>query len=123
MLKRLSFVLLITATLALTSCATGYVKPNFLSNLGYQETKVSENVYLVEFLGNSATPLETTYQYALRHAAELAKSNGYGHFNVLLKDSFYVPGDMAEPKTVIKVQFVSSGTYDVKSILAKKVRQ
>ncbi len=123
MQKYFAYVCLLAAALTLTGCATGYVHPNFLSNLGYQDTKVGTNLYLVEFKGNSATPLSTTYDYALRHAAELAISNGYNHFDVLLKDSFYIPGDMAEPKTVIKVQLNASGSFNAKTILAKKVRQ
>lgn len=123
MLKKFSYALLIAAALTLTSCATGYVSPNLLSNLGYQETKLGNNLYLVEFLGNNATPLQTTYDYALRRGAQLAVDNGYAHFNVLLKDSFYIPGDLPEPKTVIKVQFSPSGSFDARRILAKKVRQ
>lgn len=114
--------------MTLTGCATGYFKKNFLGNYGYQETRVSDNTYIVKYRANDMTTPVQTYQYALRRSAELTLSNGYSHFNVINKNAIDIRGTRItegsyeptlEREVVLKIQFTNATNgQDAKKILS-----
>jgi hypothetical protein len=63
------------------ACTTPYQKLG--KRGGYSEQRISENVYLVSFQGNTRTKDEVVYKNFLRRCAELTLEKGYQYFNIL----------------------------------------
>lgn len=132
---KISTIIVLSALLPcvmLTSCATGYGKSGLFTN-GYDEKQLSADAYRVEFKGNEATSLQSTYEYAMRRSAELTLAKGYEYFvvtdkkTVMINSSFdtaYGMRTMILPDSILKIKFVKSKTanaYDAKKILARQV--
>lgn len=49
---------------------------------GYNELKLSNDTYAVEYASDSSTNHSTNFNYALRRAAEITKKNGFKYFIV-----------------------------------------
>lgn len=103
-MKRL-FGLIITSLL-LGACATVY-KPAELNGSGYRDTKMSDNTYMVRFLGNQRSSKEQVYQYALRRSAELCKEKGFPYFKIIKTSSF-----IREDSRDVKKELNPMGQYN-----------
>jgi hypothetical protein len=90
----------------LTGCV-GVYKQAELNGVGYRDTKMTDNTYLVRFLGNQRTTQDQTYQYALRRSAELSKQQGYPYFKILKTSSF-----MREDSRDVKKDVNPMGQYN-----------
>ena len=60
----------------------GYQKRDY-SGYGYQDTKIQEDIYRVDFLGHEGTDPSTLKDYTLLRCAELSLQNGYKYFTIL----------------------------------------
>lgn len=67
------------------ACATPYQPKGFAG--GYTDTRLTEDIYLVEFRGNGYTPRQQVEIYLLYRCAEITQEAGYTHFVVLDDDS------------------------------------
>ena len=75
------FVAVIFA-LILTGCAaTEFQKQD--GSGGYSETQLSENIFQVNFTGNSATSHERASDFALLRAADLTLEKGFKYFRIV----------------------------------------
>ena len=130
-LRILPFLLLLAAIcLSATGCVSPTPTPYQAINngQGYQEDKVGQDQYLVEFRGNNLTTLAVTKNYMLYRCAELALEKECAYFVVLgMSEAPYppaakqpLPGYLAQVK-VFKVRPTSSegGVYDAKELIAK----
>lgn len=72
----------IALSLFLAGCATEYQKKGFFGD-GYQEMKLSDNSYLIEYQSNEFTSASMNLTHALHRAAELSKERGYKYFEIL----------------------------------------
>ena len=72
---------IVLALLFLTACASSY-KPHGFGG-GYSSTKLDENVFQVNFQGNTVTSIERAKDFTMLRSAELALQNGFSHFIVL----------------------------------------
>ncbi len=59
-------------------CATPYQKRGFLG--GYDDFRITQDVFEVSFTGNGHTPREKVSRYVLRRASEVALTHGFTHF-------------------------------------------
>lgn len=84
-MKRLLGLMIIS--LWLVACTTVY-KPAELNGPGYRDTKMSDNTYMVQFLGAKHSRKEQVYQYALRRSAELSQEKGFPYFKIIKTSSF-----------------------------------
>lgn len=94
---RMLFLLLI---LVHAGCVTQY-QPYGVTG-GYEDKKIGDNKYMVEFQGNGYTSHSTVLSYAKRRALELCQQNGYENYQVLenlstssggtLPDNYYCNG-------------------------------
>jgi hypothetical protein len=75
--------LVAVAALALAACATPYQKMGFRG--GYEDTRVDETTFIVEFSGNAFVSRGTVDTYIHYRCAELTLEAGYDYF-VVLKD-------------------------------------
>jgi hypothetical protein len=67
------------------ACTTPYQPKGFAG--GYTDTRLTEEIYLVEFRGNGYTPRQQVEIYLLYRCAELTREAGYTHFVILDDDS------------------------------------
>lgn len=65
---------LIISTFLLAGCATPYQPLG--ARGGYEETKITDDIYIVSFHGNAYTRPQQAMTYCLYRAAELTKKNG-----------------------------------------------
>ncbi len=130
-LRILPFLLLFAAIcLSATGCATTGPTPyqSIKNGEGYQENKVGEDQYLVEFRGNNKTTTAVTKNYMLYRCAELALEKEYAYFVVLgISEAPYppaaeqpLPGYLAQVKVFKDGPASSEGeVYDAKKLIAK----
>ncbi len=59
-------------------CATPYQKLS--GKFGYDDFRITEDVFEVSFSGNAKTPASTVSRYVFRRAAEVTLQNGFTHF-------------------------------------------
>lgn len=74
----------------LAACASSqslYVPASDEGDVGYTESRLSEDRYRVVFTGGSGTSLETVQDYALLRAAELTIAQNYDWFEVAQRTS------------------------------------
>jgi len=78
--------LLAASLLLLGACATaegvGYQAAS-PKGYGYSDTRIEGDRYRVSFRGDGATPRDAVEAFALRRAADLARSGGYDWFRVV----------------------------------------
>lgn len=74
---------LVLAISCIAGCATPYQPFELFGRGGYQERKISEDVYQVTYYGNHVTSMETLNALLLYRSAELTLNNGYDYFEVL----------------------------------------
>lgn len=75
---------------ALAGCAsqqTPYQPAQKQSGFGYTETAIASDRYRISFKGNASTPAETTRNYALLRAGELALQHGADWFQIVDKNT------------------------------------
>ncbi len=86
-LKMKAAIISITFALSLLAlgCATPYQSRSFGG--GYSDTQLSPDVFRVFFRGNAYTSMERSQDFALLHAAELAKAHGFAYFAVVDENS------------------------------------
>lgn len=80
-------ILLITVavTSLICGCATPYQSTKFMG--GYSDTQLAQDMFRVYFRGNVYTSMERAQDFALLHAAELAKQHGFAYFAVIDESS------------------------------------
>ena len=66
----------------LTSCATPYQKKGYISNMGFNEAKMSKDSYIVDFIGNGHVSLEKANEYNLLRSAEVSKLLNHDFFSI-----------------------------------------
>ena len=76
-------ILFLSSLFILSACATPYQKTGLGG--GFSETQLSENIFQVNFKGNSYTSTQRAADFALLRSAELTLKNGYKYF--VLSDS------------------------------------
>lgn len=89
-------------SVVLAGCATAYQKVGYSG--GFDEVRLSENMYRVSVQGNGYTSDERAYQIMLLRASELTLSSGFQKF-VLLDEDKRVQQDL-----------VSDGNFGVNTI-------
>lgn len=80
---------LLAAVALLASCAgqTPYQPAQKQAGFGYTETAIAADRYRISFKGNDITPAETTRNYALLRAGELALQHGADWFQIVGKNT------------------------------------
>lgn len=86
MRKILSIFTIALITIYFGGCATNYQSVGFTG--GYSETQLDENVFKVNFRGNSYTSSERAADLCLLRCAELCKIAGYNYF-IIVKSQEY----------------------------------
>lgn len=78
----------------LVGCATPYQKSGFAG--GFDETRLGENIFRVNFKGNGYTSKQRAQDFTLLRCAELSLENGYPFFVIVdgstQSNSAYAPG-------------------------------
>jgi hypothetical protein len=72
-------ILIISAALFLSACATGYHQENFFTG-GFKEAQLDKNVFRVSFKGNGYTNTDHAEEMVLLRSADIALKNGFTHF-------------------------------------------
>jgi len=128
MKKVTALILLLSCSLLLTGCATGYRSSGFFNNTGYKSKKINATVYQVTYKGNGLTSSQKVYRFAMKRAAQLALQNGYPYFTVLSSKNYesgqlsavgVVPMEVDFPISILKVKFHKQKV--AKAYTAKKV--
>ena len=110
----------------LISCSTGYHAKSLTG--GYKDQVISTDVTKITYTGNAYTTPAQTYQYAMRHAAELTLKSDQRYFEVLKNRTYNktihsqaanIQMAVTSPTTELTVKFVKSKT--AKSYTANKV--
>ncbi len=65
---------------AVIGCATPYRPHNGFT--GYYEVQLAENTFMVSFVGNELTNIDTSINYALLRSAQLTIEKGYNFFAI-----------------------------------------
>ena len=82
-------MILLTAIIALTGCATAIgtsYGPADDKGFGYQDSKIESDRFRVAFSGDGATPPDLVEDYALLRAAELTIANNHDWFRVVSRN-------------------------------------
>jgi hypothetical protein len=85
-------------------CATPYASESFLG--GYDEVRLSENVFRVSFSGNGYTSSKRATNLCMLRCAELALINGFKYFSLIDSSKDVSKSSFTTPSTS-----VTSGTY------------
>jgi hypothetical protein len=80
MARLLVYILL---TLSLVGCATPYQPFELFGRGGYQDQRISEDMYEVAYYGNHVTSMQTLNALLLYRSAELTLDCGYDYFEVI----------------------------------------
>jgi hypothetical protein len=72
---------MILTSVLFVGCATGYQQRGFTG--GYEETRLREDVWSVNFNGNGFTSSQRANDFALLRSAEVALSHGYRYFVIV----------------------------------------
>lgn len=79
---------LIAACSLLTACATATPYQEATKNGdGYENQQIESNRWAISFSGNSLTDRQTVETYLLYRAAELTKTSGYDHFQIVTRET------------------------------------
>ena len=79
---------LIAACSLLTACATATpYQEATKSGDGYENQQIESNRWAISFSGNSLTDRQTVETYLLYRAAELTKTSGYDHFQIVTRET------------------------------------
>ena len=93
MKKIIQLVLLVCFMMGLSQCATKYKKNSWGNNSkwghGFNETRLQQDQYRVQFKANGFTTVQRSIDFALYRSAELTMAAGYPSFVVLDQDSWY----------------------------------
>lgn len=86
-----------------SGCATPYQKDGYRG--GFSETRLSENIFTVNFSGNGYTGTERSTDFSLLRSAEIALENGFKYFSVVdmaaaMEESSYTTPVMAQTSSV-----------------------
>ena len=73
--------LLLVCIFVLAGCATPYQQQSFTG--GFSETRLSENIFQVNFKGNGYTSAERASDFTLLRGAEITLENGYRYFALM----------------------------------------
>ena len=101
----------VAAILVLSGCATTYRPEGFTG--GYKDFQLSNAQYYVYFGANGYTSTQTTYEFFLTRAADIALSRGYKGFyvlqtqNVSTNQAYVTPG-----RSTTSVDLSTYGTYN-----------
>lgn len=101
-------IMLACCLLSLVSCSTGYHASGLLTR-GYDEFRLSQNQYRVQFSGNEFTSEDRAYQYAMRRSAELTKAQGFQYFKIMHSSAHKTKSTYTTPIT--KRTASSTDTY------------
>ena len=71
---------LLISIFVLSACATPYQQKGFTG--GFSDVQLAENMWKVNFNGNSYTSAEKSTNYTLLRCAELCLENGFSYFTV-----------------------------------------
>ncbi len=74
--------LTLTIFIVLTACATPYQKKGYITNMGFNESKMSKDSYIVDFIGNTHLSLEKANEYNLLRSAEVSKLLNHNFFSI-----------------------------------------
>ena len=79
---------LIAACSLLTACVTATPYQEATKNGdGYENQQIESNRWAISFSGNSLTDRQTVETYLLYRAAELTKTSGYDHFQIVTRET------------------------------------
>jgi uncharacterized protein (UPF0333 family) len=92
-----TLLFLLSFTFLVQGCATGYQKSGMAG--GYTETRLGENIFMVNFRGNGFTSSEKASDFALLRSAELALENGYSYFEIVDANSHTSSSSYTTPTT------------------------
>ena len=101
---------ILLAVALLAGCATAYQPSGFTG--GFEETRLSDDMYEVRFFGNGYTSSGRTSQFVLRRCAELALENGYRYFELVGETDNDYSQDMwiSRPRTFARIRLVREKT-------------
>lgn len=88
MIKRSLFIATLTGVIVLTllGCAVKYVP--IKATGGYLEEQITDDSYVVKFIGNQYNNMDQIRIYVAYRSAEIALENGYSHFLIEEDASF-----------------------------------
>ena len=117
MIPRLSkglatMLVVLVSVVTMTGCATNYQSAGFTG--GYEETRLDENVFSVNFRGNGYTRRQRAHDFALLRSAELSLMNGYKYFVITQSNSYISTSTYTTPTqstTTGQVRIYSSSAY------------
>lgn len=92
MSKLMKYAALLAISCSLIACASGptpYQPLNSGKALGFEDTRIENDRFRVSYTANSP---EEANDFALLRAAEIAKSEGYSHFQVISGGQTVNPG-------------------------------
>jgi len=99
----------------LSNCSTSYQQNSFTG--GYSDTKLSDNIFRVDFEGNGYTKSGKTIDFALLRSAEIALENGFKYFTIVSSDSKNSYSTFTTPQTTSSTGSVNMyGKVNVNSI-------
>ena len=111
--KRLATMLVVlVSVVTVTGCATNYQSVRFTG--GYEETRLDENVFSVNFRGNGFTRLQRAQDFALLRSAELTLMYGYKYFVIIQSDSYISTSTYTTPAqstTTDQVRIYGNSAY------------
>ena len=81
-----AFSLLLLAV-AVCGCANKY-RPYTFVDLGYSDTKLENDTFLVSYEGNTDADTGAIHKNALVRAAEVTKENGFEYFTIVSSQGF-----------------------------------
>lgn len=80
-----------------SGCATGYQRQGLTG--GYTDTKIQDDIFKVNFRGNSYCGLDRAENFALLRCAEVVLENGYKYFVIVDEKSLTRTGSYTTPVT------------------------
>lgn len=75
--------LVISLAFVFAGCSTDYGPSTKSAAGGYEESRIADDVFRVEFHGNAFTSKKKARQCAMRRAAEVAMEHNYSYFSVI----------------------------------------
>ncbi len=116
MLKTIIKTILVSSALVMSGCVgmeTSF-KPHDALGGGFGNYKISDNVFVVYFVGNDFTEDFLAKRYFLMHSAQVALNNDFECFVVAEQKPTLIDNYVSNNKLVLKTKYYSADTKNYK---------